>query len=30
MPDRERLCDEEIAALQKRYPWMSQTDGYQD
>ena len=28
-PYLDRLCDEEIAALTKRYPWMSQTDGYE-
>ena len=30
MPEPERICDEEIAALQKRYPWMSHIDDYKD
>lgn len=30
MPDRDRICDEEIAALQERYPWMSHSDDPED
>ena len=28
-PYRDRICDEEIAALQERYPWMSHSDDYE-
>jgi hypothetical protein len=30
MPDRDRICDEEIAALRERYPWMIHSDDYED
>ena len=29
MPNRDRICDEEIAALQERHPWMSHSDDYE-
>jgi len=30
MPDQDRICNEEIAALQKRYPWMIHRDDNED